>query len=85
MSEEAKNLKRMLGPLRLFLGPVVDIADHIRAQVESETVSEEEIMRRLRELGQQLDDGEISEEQYDEAEAVLLEHLDRLEAEREDE
>ncbi len=79
MSEDAKTLKRLLGPLRPFLGPVVDIADHIRTQVDSQTLSEDEIMRRLRELGQQLDDGEITEEEYDEAEEILLEHLDRLE------
>lgn len=80
MSREADELKRALGPLRLLLGPLVSIADQINQQVQAETSSPEAIRARLRQLGQQLEAGDISEAAYEEAEEALLDALEQTES-----
>ncbi len=80
IDNEAKLLKQALGPLRLLLGPLVDVAAQIKKQVDAEDGGKEGVMRDLRELAAALDRGEIDEDDYDDREAVLLDRLEAFES-----
>jgi hypothetical protein len=80
----------MLTDLLLFpiTGPLhgVDwIARKIKEQVDDEMFSDKAIRKRLYALNQQLDNHEITEEEFEAQEAELLELLERAEAERREE
>ena len=77
----------MLSDLLLFpvTGPlhgVEWIARQIKEQVDSELYGVESVRDRLYALNERLDKHEISEEEFADEEAVLLELLERAEAER---
>lgn len=69
------------GPLR----GVEWLARKIKDQVDDELFSEKSIRRRLYALNERLDNHEISEEDFEEQEAELLELLERAQAERSEE
>jgi cytochrome c-type biogenesis protein CcmH/NrfG len=80
----------MLSDLLLFpiTGPLRGVewlARKIKDQVDEELYSEKSLRKQLYALNEQLDKGEITEEEFEAAEAVLLEQLERAEAERRDE
>jgi cytochrome c-type biogenesis protein CcmH/NrfG len=83
VSQEAKELKRALGPLRFLLGPIVSIADQIKQQMDEQELGEEQLLARLRELSEQLDDGLLSEEEYFAAEENILARLEALQDQQE--
>ncbi|MEM7735790.1 MAG: gas vesicle protein GvpG [Deinococcota bacterium] len=78
--KDAKLLKQALGPLRLLLGPLVDVAAQVKKQIDAEDGGKEGIMRELRELAAALDRGEIDEDEYDDRETILLDRLEALES-----
>ena len=64
-----------------FLGPIKGVAwitEKIIEQAESQMPSERTVLRDLTELQLRLDLGEISEEEYDKQEEVLLQQLQGL-------
>ena len=61
----------VMGPIK----GVVWIAEKVNEQVEKELYDEDAVRGKLMELELRLDLGEISEEEYLEAEEVLLERL----------
>jgi len=61
----------VLGPLKGF----VWIAEKVNEQVEKELYDEDAVRGQLMELELRLDLGEINEEEYLEAEEILLERL----------
>jgi hypothetical protein len=69
------------GPLR----GVEWLAKKIKNQVDDEVFSEKAIRKRLYALNEQLDNGEISEDDFEAEEAALLDELERAEAERREE
>lgn len=80
----------MLSDLLLFpiTGPLRGVewlTRKIKDQVDEELYSEKSLRKQLYALNEQLDKGEITEEEFEAAEAVLLEQLERAEAERRDE
>jgi hypothetical protein len=80
----------MLSDLLLFpiTGPLRGVewlARKIKDQVDDEFYSEKAIRKRLFALNERLDNGEISEEEFEAEEAELLELLERAEADRRDE
>jgi hypothetical protein len=75
----------LLFPLTGPLHGVEWIARRIKDQVDHEVYSEESIRKRLVALNERLDNHEISEEEFEAEEAVLLDQLDQLEAERAEE
>ena len=78
--DEAKILKQLMGPMKLFLGPVIDVAVQIKKQVDAEQDSKVSVMRELRVLAAAVDRGEISEEEFEEREEILLDKLEAIEA-----
>jgi len=80
MDDEAKILKQLMGPMKLFLGPVIDVAVQIKKQVDAEQDTKVSIMRELRVLAAAVDRGEISEEEFEEREEILLDKLEAIEA-----
>lgn len=77
--DEAKTLKQLMGPLKLFLGPLVDVAAQIKKQVDAEQDSKASIMRELRVLAAAVDRGDISEADFEEREEILLDKLEAIE------
>ena len=61
----------VMGPIK----GVVWIAEKVNEQVEKELYDEDAVRGKLMELELRLDLGEISEEEYTEAEEVLLERI----------
>ncbi len=59
------------GPLKL----VIWVAKNVAQQADQQLYSEEALRRQLTEMELQYDLGEITEEEYLEAEAVLLERM----------
>jgi len=62
-------------PVSSPLGGALWIARHVHQAAEREFRDPAAIRRALRNLERQLEDGEIDEETFEEAEAVLLERL----------
>jgi hypothetical protein len=79
--DEAKALKQLMGPLKLFLGPLVDVAVQVKKQVDAEQDSKASIMRELRVLAAAVDRGDISEAEFEAREEVLLDKLEAIELE----
>jgi gas vesicle protein GvpG len=80
----------MLSDILLFpiTGPLRGmewVARRIKDQVDHDVFSPESIRGRLHALNERLDNGEISEEEFATEEAVLLDQLERAEAERREE
>jgi hypothetical protein len=80
INNEAKTVKQLMGPLKLFLGPLVDVAAQIKKQVDAEQDSKASIMRELRVLAAAVDRGDISEETFEAREEALLDKLEAIEA-----
>lgn len=78
--DEAKTLKQLMGPLKLFLGPLVDVAVQVKKQVDAEQDSKASILRELRVLAAAVDRGDISEADFETREEALLDKLEALEA-----
>lgn len=66
----------LLAPLK----GVIFIAEKIRAQALAELLDEAGVRQELRELYMLLETGKISEAEFDEREAVLVQRLEELEA-----
>ena len=66
----------LLAPLK----GVIFIAEKIRAQAMEELLDEEGVRQELRELYMLLETGKISEAEFEEREATLVERLEELEA-----
>jgi hypothetical protein len=66
----------LLGPLGLFLGPVLFVAENIAEQAEEALLDPKPIVHRLTQLGADLDAGRIDEDDFYEQEAALLEQLE---------
>ena len=67
----------------ILLAPVkglIFIAEKIHAQAMGELLDEEGVRQELRELYMLLETGKISEAQFEEREAALVERLEDLEA-----
>ena len=67
----------------ILLAPVkglIFIAEQIHAQAMGELLDEEGVRQELRELYMLLETGKISEAQFEEREAALVERLEELEA-----
>jgi cytochrome c-type biogenesis protein CcmI len=60
---------------------VVWIARQIQAEVDRQALDPEAVMEQLRELQREVDEGRITEEQYEAAEEELLDRLDALQVE----
>jgi hypothetical protein len=75
----------LLFPLTAPLHGVEWVARRIKDQVDHELYSEQSIRDRLYALNERLDNHEISEEEFADEEAVLLEQLERAQAEQRDE
>lgn len=75
----------LLLPLTGPLHGVEWVAKRIKDQVDHELYSEESIRARLFALNERLDNQEISEEEFETEEAVLLEQLEAADAERREE
>jgi hypothetical protein len=65
-----------LGPLGLFLGPGLFVAENIAEQAEEALLDPKPIVNRLTQLGADLDAGRIDEDSFYEEEARLLEQLE---------
>jgi hypothetical protein len=75
----------LLLPITAPLHGVEWVARRIKDQVDHELYSKESIRDRLYALNERLDNHEISEEEFADEEAVLLEQLEAAEAEERDE
>jgi len=62
----------LLEPLKMF----TKIAEQIRDMAENELYGEDKIKAELIKLQMMLEIGEITEEQYNEAEGILMKRLD---------
>ena len=71
----------LLSPFKGLLWIFKEVHEAARQEVENET---EELKSALAELYMQLDTGQISEEEFTEEEARLLDRLDALEEETEE-
>jgi Gas vesicle protein G len=68
----------LLGPLNLFLGPILFVAEQIADQAEEAMLDDKAIVSQLTRLGADLDAGRIDEASFEEQEAVLLERLEEI-------
>jgi Gas vesicle protein G len=68
----------LLGPLNLFLGPILFVAEQIADQAEEAMLDDKAIVSQLTRLGADLDAGRIDEATFEEQEAVLLERLEEI-------
>ncbi len=75
-----KNL--LLAPVMLPAGGLKFVVAEIRDAADRELNDPQVIRREILELQRRLDDGLISEDEYDSAEAELLAHLDAITNER---
>ena len=72
-----------LGPLGWLLGPVLFIAENIADQAEEALYDEKPVISELTRLGADLDAGRMTEEDFYEQEAVLLEKLEWITEQKE--
>jgi hypothetical protein len=72
----------MLGPLNWLLGPIMFVAGQIADQAEEALYDEKPIINELTRLGADLDAGRISEDEFMDQEAVLLERLEWIQAQK---
>ena len=68
----------LLGPLNLFLGPILFVAEQIADQAEEAMLDDKAIVSQLTRLGADLDAGRIDEATFEQQEAVLLERLEEI-------
>ena len=68
----------LLGPLNLFLGPILFVAEQIADQAEEAMLDDKAIVSQLTRLGADLDAGRIDEASFEQQEAVLLERLEEI-------
>jgi Gas vesicle protein G len=72
----------LLGPLNWILGPIMFVAGQIADQAEEALYDEKPIVHELTRLGADLDAGRISEDEFMDQEAVLLERLEWIQAQK---
>jgi Gas vesicle protein G len=70
----------LLGPLNLFLGPILWVAEQIADQAEETLLDEKPLIHKLTSLGADLDAGRITEDEFMDLEADLLEQIEVIEA-----